>query len=79
MALYLVALESLPKSRIQWKLNLAASNDDEKENSTMMMLMAMTVGWMMMLNLPGEVNCDILRIKRREGVYEQSVSGVNPN
>ena len=78
LALYLVALEPPPKSRIRWKLNLAASNDDEKENSTMMML-AMTVGWMMMLNLPGEVNCDILSFKRREGVYEQSVSGVNPN
>ena len=44
-----------------------------------MMMLAMTVGWMMMLNLPGEVNCNILRIKRREGVYEQSVSGVNPS
>ena len=44
-----------------------------------MMMLAMTVGWMMMLNLSGEVNCDILRIKRREGVYEQSVSGVNPS
>ena len=44
-----------------------------------MMMLAMTVGWMMMLNLPGEVNCDILCIKRREGVYEQSVSGVNRN
>ena len=55
-----------------FRSNLATSDDDEKENSTMMML-AMTVGWMMMLNLPGEVNCDILSFKRR------SVSGVNLN
>ena len=33
----------------------------------MMRVMAETVVWMMMLNLPGEVNCHILCIKGREG------------